>query len=221
MLVALGIGIGWGLYGDTSSPLSFTTDPGAKSDGIEPVVLTPPRQLHSLGGLTGLIEQMRKKFGDTIGYRLVVYPEYASLDRPDPGEDRRKLNHTYRGGWGDPTSSAKGGDDIPVDLSAFDVKAVVRHIARGARNLGYQERRRPQHLPDIRPRRRQDGPGRRHGDLDLRLQRLRQRLHRAQPRRQRQADQLPVLIAQPHRERIVTIIRRPAAAFGAGGAPTH
>ena len=29
VLVLLGIGIGWGLYGNTSSPLSFTTDPGA------------------------------------------------------------------------------------------------------------------------------------------------------------------------------------------------
>ena len=59
--------IGWGLYGNTSSPLSFTSDPGAKPDGVAPVVLTPPRQLQSLGGLTGLFEQMKKKFGDTTG----------------------------------------------------------------------------------------------------------------------------------------------------------
>ena len=87
--------------------MSFTSDPGAKADGIEPKVLTPPRQLHSLGGLTGLLEQMRKRFGDTMGYRLVVYPEYASLERPDPNEERRQLSYTYRGGWGDPSSSAK------------------------------------------------------------------------------------------------------------------
>lgn len=129
--VLLGIGIGWGLYGNTSSPLSFTPDPGATSDGVEPVVLTPPRQLHSVGGLTGLIEQMRKKFGDTMGYRLVVYPEYASLDRPDPNEDRRKLNYMYRGGWDDPSSSARSDTDAEVDLSAFDPKAVVG-VLRGA-----------------------------------------------------------------------------------------
>jgi Domain of unknown function (DUF1707) len=46
VLVVLGIAIGWGLYGNTSSPLSLTSDPGAKSDSVEPVVLTPPRQLH-------------------------------------------------------------------------------------------------------------------------------------------------------------------------------
>lgn len=131
--VLLGIGIGWGLYGNTRSPLDFTTDPGAKPDGVNAVVLTPPTQLHSVGGLTGLLEQMRKRFGDTIGYRLVIYPTYASLDRPDPADDRRVLDYTYRGGWGDPTSSAKSSSDGPVtvDLSKFDVNATVG-IMRGA-----------------------------------------------------------------------------------------
>jgi len=127
----LGIGIGWGLYGNTSSPLNFTSDPGAKADGVAPVVLTPPRQLQSLGGMTGLLEQMGKRFGDTMGYRLVVYPEYASLDRADPTEERRKLSYTYRGGWGDPSSSARSDDDVLVDLSAFDAKTIVG-VLRGA-----------------------------------------------------------------------------------------
>ena len=72
VLVLLGVGIGWGLYGNTPSPFNFTSDPGAKADGVAPVVLTPPRQLQSLGGLNGLLEQMKKKFGDTMGYRLVI-----------------------------------------------------------------------------------------------------------------------------------------------------
>jgi len=131
VLVLLGIGIGWGLYGNTSSPLSFTSDPGAKSDGVAPVVLTPPRQLQTLGGLTGLIEQMKQKFGDTMGYRLVIYPDYASLDRADPADDRRSLNYSYRGGWDDPTASPKSGDATAVDLSKFDAKAVVG-VLRGA-----------------------------------------------------------------------------------------
>jgi len=131
VLVVLGIAIGWGLYGNTPSPLNFTSDPGAKSDGITPVVLTPPKQLHSLGGLTGLIEQMKQKFGETNGYRLIVYPDYASLDRPDPQDDRRQLSYTYRGGWGDPTTSAKSDDDRLVDLGKFDVKTVVG-VMRGA-----------------------------------------------------------------------------------------
>lgn len=131
VLVLLGIGIGWGLYGNTPSPLNFTSDPGAKSDGVAPVVLTPPRQLQSLGGLNGLLEQMKKKFGDTEGNRLVIYPDYASLTRPDPNDDRRELNYTYRGGWGDPSTSAASSDASLVDLSKFDTKAVVG-VLRGA-----------------------------------------------------------------------------------------
>ncbi|WP_328362895.1 DUF1707 domain-containing protein [Mycobacterium sp. NBC_00419] len=131
VLVLLGIGIGWGLYGNTPSPLNFTSDPGAKADGVAPVVLTPPRQLQSLGGLTGLFEQMKKKFGDTIGYRLVIYPDYASLDRPDPADDRRTLNYSYRGGWDDPSTGSKGSDAVAVDLAKFDTKAVIG-VLRGA-----------------------------------------------------------------------------------------
>jgi hypothetical protein len=131
--VLLGVGIGWGLYGNTSSPLDFTTDPGAKPDGVAPLVLTPPTQLHSLGGLTGLIEQTRKRFGNTVGYRLVIYPTYAVLDRPDPTDDRRVLAYDYRGGWSDPTSSAKSAADgaVPVDLGKFDPTTTVG-ILRGA-----------------------------------------------------------------------------------------
>ena len=131
VLIVLGIGIGWGLYGNTPSPLNFTSDPGAKPDGVAPVVLTPPRQLQSLGGLTGLLEQMKKKFGDTNGFRLVIYPDYASLTRPDPNDERRELSYTYRGGWGDPSTSAAGSDAKVVDLGKFDAKAVVG-VLRGA-----------------------------------------------------------------------------------------
>ncbi|MDR3654668.1 MAG: DUF1707 domain-containing protein [Mycobacterium sp.] len=131
--VLLGIGIGWGLYGNTGSPLDFTTGPGAKPDGVGPVVLTPPTQLHSVGGLTGLMEQTRKRFGNTMGYRLVIYPTYAVLDRPNSSDDRRTLAYDYRGGWGDPTSSAKSSADapVPVDLGRFDITATVG-IMRGA-----------------------------------------------------------------------------------------
>jgi hypothetical protein len=132
VLVVLGIAIGWGLYGNTSSPLSFTSDPGAKPDGVAPVVLTPPRQLQSLGGLTGLIEQMKQRFGDTMGYKLLIYPDYGSLDRADPNDNRRKISYPYRGGWGDGDDpSAIGDDDRLVDLSKIDAKAIVG-VLRGA-----------------------------------------------------------------------------------------
>ena len=131
VLVVLGIAIGWGLYGNTPSPLNFTSDPGAKADGIAPVVLTPPKQLHSLGGLNGLLEQMKQRFGDTEGYRLTVYPDYASLTRPDPSDERRALNYSYRGGWDDPSTTTTNDSDELVDLGKFDTKTVVG-VLRGA-----------------------------------------------------------------------------------------
>jgi hypothetical protein len=140
VLVLLGVGIGWGLYGNTSSPLSFTTDPGANVDGIAPVVLTPPRQLQSLGGLTGLVEQMKQRFGDTMGYRLLVYPDYGSLDRADAGDDRRKVTYDYRGGWGDGSNtSAKSDGDVLVDLGKFDPKTIVGVLRGAPETLGIKQ----------------------------------------------------------------------------------
>jgi hypothetical protein len=81
--------------------------------------------------LTHGVEQMQKRFGDTNGYRLIVYPDYASLTRPDPNEDRHELNYAYRGGWDDPTSRSKTSDATVIDLSKFDAKAVVG-VLRGA-----------------------------------------------------------------------------------------
>ena len=131
VLVVLGIAIGWGLYGNTSSPLDFTSDPGAKDDGIPAKVLTPPRQLHSLGGLTGLFEQMKAKFGDTTGYDLTIYADYASLERTDPTEPRRTLRYSYRGGWDDPSDTSTSSDAKVVDLAQFDIPNLVG-LVRGA-----------------------------------------------------------------------------------------
>jgi hypothetical protein len=132
VLVLLGIAIGWGLYGNTSSPLSFQTDPGAKTDGIPARVLTPPRQLQSLGGLNGLFEQMRQKFGDTTGFEMNIRSDFATLYRPDPQDNRRKIMYDYRGGWGDPsTASTVDDDDRLVDLAKFDFQAILG-VLRGA-----------------------------------------------------------------------------------------
>ena len=136
VLVILGIAIGWGLYGNTSSPLSFETDPGAKNDGIPATVLTAPRQLQSLGGLNGLFQQMKAKFGDTKGYGLTIFDDYASLERPDPNEPRRVLRYSYRGGWDDPSETSVGSDARVVDLAAFDVPTFVGLIRGAPETLG-------------------------------------------------------------------------------------
>jgi hypothetical protein len=131
VLVVFGIAVGWGLYGNTPSPLNFTSDPGAKDDGIPAKVITPPTRLHSQGGLDGLLEQMRQRFGDTMGYGLTIYPEYAVLMRPDPNDDRRTLSYYYKGGFDDPNTSATSDSAQLVDLGAIDVKAVIG-VLKGA-----------------------------------------------------------------------------------------
>lgn len=133
VLVVFGIAIGWGLYGNSSSPLSFQTDPGAKDDGIPAKVLTAPRQLQSLGGFTGLFEQMRQKFGSTLGYELDIHSDMAYLDRPDPQDNRRSLTYYYRGGWGEPSGSptAVSADQRLVDLAKFDFEKILG-VLRGA-----------------------------------------------------------------------------------------
>lgn len=133
VLVVLGIAIGWGLYGNTPSPLNFTSDPGAKDDGVPATVLTPPRQLLSMGGFTGLFEQMRQKFGSTAGYELDIHADMAYLDRPDPQDNRRSLSYHYRGGWGAPIGSPStvDADTRLVDLAAFDHEKALG-VIRGA-----------------------------------------------------------------------------------------
>ncbi|WP_096866973.1 DUF1707 SHOCT-like domain-containing protein [Mycolicibacterium houstonense] len=133
VLVIFGIGIGWGLYGNTSSPLSFNPDPGAVPDGIAPVVLTPPRQLQSLNGFNGLFAQMRQKFGNTMGFELHIDPDSAMVYRPDPQDSRKKVYYRYTGGWGDPSSDPRNveDDDRLVDLAAFDYEKTLG-VMRGA-----------------------------------------------------------------------------------------
>jgi hypothetical protein len=137
VLLVLGIAIGWGLYSAPGqSPLTSSPDPGAKPDGVAPVVLTPPRQLQSLGGLTGLLAQMKKKFGDTTGYELSIYSDYAMLERTDPAEPRQALRYDYRGGWGDPSTTTTTSSDRVVDLGKFNVEKITGILHGAPETLG-------------------------------------------------------------------------------------
>ena len=131
VLVLLGVGIGWGVFGN-ESPLRSDSDPGAQPDGIAANTQAPPRLLHSVNGLNGLFDQARKKWGDTMGYTLKVYPDYASMERADPDDDRRKIDYDYRGGWeSDASVTSKSSTDRLVDLGKIDVDAIVGRL-RGA-----------------------------------------------------------------------------------------
>lgn len=57
-------------------PLSAGLHLGSRSKARRdrPRGADPAQAAAFLGGLTGLLEQTRKRFGDTMGYRLVIYP---------------------------------------------------------------------------------------------------------------------------------------------------
>ncbi len=137
VMLVVGIAIGWGVYAAPGqSPMSAGEDPGAKPDGVAPLVLTPPRQLQSLGGLTGLFTQIKKKFGDTTGYELLIYSDYAVLTRTDPGEPRQALRYTYRGGFDDPDTTSVSSDVRVVDLGKFNVEKITAIMHGAPESLG-------------------------------------------------------------------------------------
>ena len=86
-------------------------------------------------GLNRVMDLTRQRFGDTMGYHLTVSPESFALNRVDPDNPQKVALYywySWRGHFEDPTSI----DDptnvaflygpAPVDLSKFDVNAVVK-----------------------------------------------------------------------------------------------
>lgn len=139
VLVLFGVGIGWGIF-SSNSPMSSSADPGAVPDGIAPNTQAPPRMLHSANGLNGLFAQARKRWGDTMGYSLTVYPDYASMERADPKDARRTMRYVYRGGWDDePSISAISDGERLVDLAKFDVNAIVGRLRGAPQILGIEQ----------------------------------------------------------------------------------
>jgi hypothetical protein len=112
------------------------TDPGAAPDDVAPSVLNVPKQLQTLGGMTAVLDQMRKRFGDTTGIELAITPDEAMLFRPDPTDEKSKLLYRFNGGWGDPTKRPRDDKDTPADLGAFDVKAVAEVLRLAPETLG-------------------------------------------------------------------------------------
>jgi serine/threonine-protein kinase len=97
-----------------------------------------PSQLQTADGLAALLDTIRAKFADTMGYQLVVYPTYAIIDRADPTNSHVEQSYTYRGDgwqeWGSPTSTSSF--DVLADLGAIDVRGVAATLADAPQKLG-------------------------------------------------------------------------------------
>jgi hypothetical protein len=98
---------------------------------------TGPTRLQTADGLSSLLGQIHSRFGDTMGYQLMVYSDYAVLDRADPQHDRHKQSYTYRGGkwttFGKSTTISSF--DNLVDLSKFNTTAVIATLKGAPESL--------------------------------------------------------------------------------------
>jgi serine/threonine protein kinase len=125
-----------------SAPSTKPSAPGTNSTAAVPSpsasTTAGPTQLHTADGLSGLLAGMRDRFGDTMGFQLLVYPDYAVTERVDPNNSHVEQDFMYRGGqwnsWGADTSTSSF--DVLADLSAFNVDAVTAALASAPESLG-------------------------------------------------------------------------------------
>jgi hypothetical protein len=135
VLIMLG-GVIWGgvaLYQTYKNGSTNTHARSATSSAPKPTL-----QLQTVAGLNGLLTDIRNRFGDTMGYDLNVNPDSASLTRADPNNNR----HTQQYYNNDGNWTSSGGQDSPpggeavVDLSKFDVNAVIAKLTSAPQSLG-------------------------------------------------------------------------------------
>jgi hypothetical protein len=136
------IAVGWLMLGEGDSPDGAAApEPAAEATATHvpaaepsttaavadpaPVVVVPPRDLHTAEGMTAVIDGTRKRFGDTTGYELAIMSDEAILARPDPADEHSKLIYSFKGGWGDPSTRPRSDTDDVTDLGAFDVQAAA------------------------------------------------------------------------------------------------
>jgi hypothetical protein len=116
-------------------PSTTSEAPVAVVEDPPPVVLDRHRDLHSAEGLAGVIDEIRKRFGDTTGYELAVMADEAILARRDPTDERSKLIYSYEGGWGDPSTRSRSDTDDLTDLGEFDVQAAAAALQAAPETL--------------------------------------------------------------------------------------
>ena len=127
------------------TPGTQPSSPSATSSAAAPPTVTSapagPAELQTAEGLGSLLDTIRTRFGDTMGFDLVVYPNYAVLGRVDPKNSHVKQDFMYRDGqwnhWGGDTTTASF--DVLADLGAFNVPAVAATFATAPPALGAHE----------------------------------------------------------------------------------
>ncbi|MBA0046724.1 DUF1707 domain-containing protein [Mycobacterium sp. NPDC050853] len=126
-IAAAAIGAGANTYVTRPVP----PDPGAAADGVAPVVIAPTK-LFSVPGLSGLLDQMHAKFGDTTGIELTVRSNNASLVRIESADPNLPITYPYQGGFRDGGAMPGTWRNVRIgDLGRFDPTKIVG-VLRGA-----------------------------------------------------------------------------------------
>jgi serine/threonine protein kinase len=114
----------------TTTPRTSARTSSASTPTSTPAAPTGPAQLQTADGLSGLLTTIRDKFGNTMGYQLVVYPDYADLERAGPNNSHVKQDYLYRDGnwknWAPDMSTSSF--DVLADLSQFNAAAVSAQL---------------------------------------------------------------------------------------------
>lgn len=139
--------------GAPAAPGAVRPGAGPVDDGIAPTVIprTAPaeKNIFSGPGLSTLIDRIHQKFGDSMGYELDLFPEYAIMERADPDEPKGLISYLYReGNFDDPDRRPRSFDNVG-DVGAFDQAAILGIIRGAAQTLGI-DRGEPSHVI-IRP----------------------------------------------------------------------
>lgn len=112
------------------------TSPATGPDGVEPSVVSMPQEFHTVDGMTALLDTIRQRFGDTTGIELAIWREDAMLLLPNPTNDEEKDLYRFNDGWGTPSTRERDPEDVPADLGAFDVPAVVAALRDAPATVG-------------------------------------------------------------------------------------
>jgi hypothetical protein len=98
-------------------------------------------QLQTANGVNSVLAAMRTHFGDTTGYELDVYPEFATIARPDPQYPQYERTYTYRDGdWSDDGHATEPPpSEVVADLSKFDVNAVSAQVSSAPQTLNMRD----------------------------------------------------------------------------------
>ena len=90
-------------------------------DTVKEAVANP--QLHTQDGFAELLTDLEEKTGRTEVFRVVLYPDYASLDVPAEARGKRSVSYYYDGSFRENTKSTT--DQGRLDLRDVDITVAL------------------------------------------------------------------------------------------------